>query len=88
MEPEPAPETEKPDHPATDSEPAEEPSEAEAGPDLTKALVVFLLINGAFALLGGVAYLVYRMKKKKSAAGTADAEPAEEEEPEDEKRAA
>ena len=70
---------------------AEKPHDAEAsmnaehqGPDLMKALVFFLIINGLFAALGGAAYFAYRWKKKK-AAGVASEEP---EEQDDERKAA
>lgn len=56
-------------------------------PNLVKALWIFLLLNAAFALLGGVVFLIYRMKKKKPANENPDESDADEGQ-EDKKRAA
>jgi hypothetical protein len=85
---EPAAEAENPHQPVADPEPHQENIESKQGPNLAKALIIFLLINGAFALLGGAAFFVYRMKKKKVASGGTESEQADDAEPEDEKRAA
>lgn len=85
---EPAADVEKPHQPAAETAQTHENSAAKAGPNLTKALLIFLLINGVFALLGGGAFLVYRMKKKKAAKNPTDDDQDAEDEPEDEKRAA
>lgn len=62
---------------------------AHDGPNLMKALLIFLLINGIFALLGGLAYLVYWLKKKKAAKADADTESDDgDAEPNDQKEAA
>ena len=57
---------EKPDKPVHNADDHQD-APAKQGPNLMKALGIFLIINGIFALFGGIAYFVYRMKKKKAA---------------------
>jgi hypothetical protein len=57
---------EKPDKPAHNADKHHQDGSAKEGPNLMKALGIFLIINGIFALFGGIAYFVYRMKKKKA----------------------
>jgi Mg-chelatase subunit ChlD len=82
------PEVEKPHKPVAETDQANEDNAAKESPNLAKALLIFLLINGVFALLGGGAFLFYRMKKKKAAKIPADEDHDAADEPEDEKRAA
>ena len=63
----------------------EQPKESvHQGPDLLKALVIFMIINGVFAALGALAYFVYRWKKKKAASSTSE----NDEDQDDERKAA
>ena len=74
-------------HNETKQEPAADAKE-DHGPNLVKALVIFLIINSVFALIGGIAYFIYRMKKKKAAkSGDKDGEEKIDDE-EDAKKAA
>ena len=70
---------------AVHNQPPEQAKEPEhQGPNLVKAMIIFLVINGVFAALGTLAYFAYRWKKKKAAASSAE----NDEDQEDERKAA
>jgi Mg-chelatase subunit ChlD len=79
---------ENPDRPAHDEAQSHQDAPANEGPNLTKALGIFLLINGVFAFLGGLAFLIYRMKQKKAAKANSDDDDGANESLDDKKQAA
>lgn len=68
------PHSENPEKPARDAKIDNHDDASKEGPNVMKALGIFLVINGVFAMLGGVAYLVYSMKKKKASKPNSNAE--------------
>ncbi|KPJ90237.1 MAG: hypothetical protein AMJ53_14350, partial [Gammaproteobacteria bacterium SG8_11] len=72
---------------AHENEKAPQDNAAKDGPNIMKALGIFLLINGVFAVLGGLGFLIYNMKKKKAANANAEDDNSDKER-DDEKQAA